>query len=245
LPTLKSIGRIGASAHHIALCVREAAVAIKHEDRDNIAVRANYPESWKIRGGYIYQTSVQVPFGQGGIAIGGGRYASCCVMGFGCPALGNTGEPRVSIFNGEVRVGGKQVAGSPPAKDTEAINPDRLEIFVPNAYRGGMHLTNFGNRQVDIDHWEGGTFTLTLCGGGDLKVGELKNMDAVTLHSSCTGDIRIESLNTSLFDALLTGAGSLEVDELNARTFSLRQYGTGDVIIDTGLVKSGTVITGR
>ncbi len=152
------------------------------------------------------------------------------------------GGRNVSIINGEVWVDGKKITSSEePDSEGKPTDPDKLEIIVPNSYRGSLDLTNTGDGNVDIDSWQGGNFTLSLSGCGDLNAGRLNDVSAVNLHSSGTGDIEIESLTSQSFLAALTGTGDLNFEELNTGTFSLRQTGTGDATIDSGSAQSGSV----
>jgi hypothetical protein len=241
--SLSALGQIQATTRSLELDIMGAIVSIRHEDRQDIAINANYPDTWTIKGGSVRQTKIQVPFGNSNIVIGGSVSINGGVISTGRgTTMVRAGGRNVSIINGEVWVDGKKITSSEePDSEGKPTDPDKLEIIVPNSYRGSLDLTNTGDGNVDIDSWQGGNFTLSLSGCGDLNAGRLNDVSAVNLHSSGTGDIEIESLTSQSFLAALTGTGDLNFEELNTGTFSLRQTGTGDATIDSGSAQSGSV----
>jgi len=240
---LSAFAQIPATVGNLELDIMGAIVSIRHEDRADIALKANYPDTWAIKGGSVRQTKVQVPSGNNMIIGGGSVSISGGVISTGRgTTVVRAGGRNVSIVNGEVWVDGKKVTGSEESSsDAKSNDPDKLEIIIPNTYRGSLDLSNAGDGNVDLDCWQGGNFTVSLSGCGDLKAGRLSDVSAVNLHSSGTGDIEIESLASQSFQSALTGTGDLNVQELNTGTFSLRQTGTGDATIDSGSAQSGSV----
>ncbi len=236
------------------LDIGNAVVSIRREDRADIVLEANYPDTWSIDGGSIRQTRVQVQdpgniMIHGNVSVGGllSRAGSISIGGsvrnstISSTVLSSRGRC-VSIVGGEVWVDGKKVTDSEPSgAESKSCDPDRLEIKVPHSYRGSININNAGNGKVEIDCWQGGDFTLGMSGCGDLKVGRLDGLNYVSLRSSGTGDIDIESVCARNFHALLTGTGDLDVEELNVDVLSLQQSGTGDATIDNGSAQSGSV----
>jgi len=115
---LSNLGQIPVNVDSIELDIRGALVSIHREDRADIALRANYPDNWTIRGSSVHQTKVQQHLGGGSLVIGGS----------------------LSIINDEGSVDGKKVTDSEESsrKSSASNGPDKLEILVPNSYRGGL-----------------------------------------------------------------------------------------------------------
>ncbi len=72
--SLSALGQIQATTRSLELDIMGAIVSIRHEDRQDIAINANYPDTWTIKGGSVRQTRYSVPFGNSNIVIGGSVY---------------------------------------------------------------------------------------------------------------------------------------------------------------------------
>jgi len=121
---LFNLGQIPVSVDGIELDIQSALVSIRHDDRADIALRANYPDNWKIQGGSVRQTKVEL--GGGNVDIGG--------------SVSDNDEVCVSVE-------GKKVTDSQDSNSQSSASnvPDKLEILVPKSYRGG--LSNRANKR--------------------------------------------------------------------------------------------------
>ncbi len=257
------LGAIQASVGSLELDIKGALVSIRHEDRADIAIKANYPKNWTFLSGSVHQVKVQEQLGSGGIVdskavvIAGNNYGFI-----------NTGEVYVNgkqeqlggrgivdskavviagnnygfINVGEVYVNGKKVtAGEPTNPSGPPRGPDKLEIIVPNAYKGSLRLTYMNGSEIDMDNWEGDDVSFSSVAGGDLKAGRLTSLSAFVLQSSGSGNFTIEMIETETFTATKTGNGDLDIEELNTSSLLLTQTGSGDTTISHGAATSGSV----
>ncbi len=246
--SMKVLGLVSASVTALEIDVKGALVTIRHEDRSDIAVNVNNPGNWKLNGGVLSQTKVNEPLGGGstvisnGIHIGGSIVGSVISGGSGRTVV-NAGGRNVSIINGEVWVDGKKVTGGgeEPASAPSSSGPDKLEVVVPNSFRGSLRLNYEDGSTVDLDKWQGGDVSLTSAGAKRLKTGRLMELHSFVMQGTGGGDAEFDEIGTQTF--MLTKTGSLEVniDELNTVSLLLTQTGSGDTRVSDGCATTGSV----
>lgn len=247
---LIALGAIPVSVGSLELDIKGALVSIRHEDRADIAIKANYPKNWTFLSDSVHQTKVEEPLGGGGMVVKRnyfGEFLACInrrVINIGhSKAVVIAGNNYGFINAGEVYVNGKKVtaAGEPTNQSGPPKGPDKLEIIVPNAYKGSLRLKYMNGSKIDMDNWEGNDVSFSSVAGGDLKAGRLTSLSTFALQSSGSGNFIIEMVETGTFTASKTGSGDLAIEELKTDSLMLTQTGSGDTAISYGAAISGSV----
>jgi hypothetical protein len=249
-PSLAALCQIPATVSTLQLSIQHAIVNIRHEDRADIALMANYPGNWKIESGSVRQSRVQKSLGSGSM-FGGGIVVDGNSVSIGGISIIN-GEVLVdgnsvsiggiSIINGEVLVDGKKSPGSDGSTSQgSSSGPDKLEVVVPNSFRGGLDLEYAHTSQVELDNWQGGTVSFSSRGSGKLHCGPLAGLSSFVLQSTGSGSIRIEAVETQSFTVTKVGSGDLDIDKLDTGALLLTQNGSGDTRVGGGTATSGSV----
>lgn len=257
--TMQLLGQVLESVASLEIDVKGALVTIRHEEREDIEVRVNNPDNWKLNGGFLHQSKVQQPLGGGtqtmsggSISIGGsiqGSVVSGRSISIGGSIKGNViscnrGRTVVNACGSEESMTSIEVRGgstTQPMSVPSNSGPDRLEVVVPNTFRGNLSLNYEGGSTVDLDKWQGGEVAITASGADSLKAGPLMGIDSFVLQCTGGGDFEFEEIYTKSFRVAKTGSADLVIDELQTESLLLTQTGSGDTKIRDGFAAVGSV----
>jgi len=209
-------GQFTAIAVDLTVSIKDATVTVRHEDRESVAVYANYPEHWLVtEDGDIQQIAVRQFYQDVHIFVRTSTTHVSYTFGEALAAIWRKLTGRVPKATAEVT----QAPPPPPPPVTPApqLGPDEVLILVPTNYRGGLELNLEGSRDCEVDHWEGTTFWLDSGSSGALTIGDVKITASFNFkHRSdgdCTlGDVEAASIDTELYSAYRYNLGQMKCE---------------------------------
>ncbi len=247
--TLSPIGKIATALRQLQLELLDASVSVRHEEREDISVSANYPSCWEIDGTVVRQTKVMVPSGDGTTVAGG------CFIGGSVRqhSRGSVSIDSISVGNGAVFVGGNNSGCISTAADRTVINAGGRRIVVENGEvsidgkkveddsitAAGQAATAREAKPTAPDRLEiivplsyRGSLEINNPGGGDVNVDAWQGAYFIVAMSG-NGDLKTGILSDIVtVDLNSSGNGDIEIASLSAEGLIGFLSGSGDLEID-------------
>lgn len=243
--TISRVGNIATALRRLQLELLDAAVNVRHEEREDIVINANYPSCWEIDGTVVRQTMVMVPSGDstavaGGCFVGGSvRQHSRGSASIGNISVGNGGvfvggdnSGSISVGRGGVHVGGRNSGCISTSADRTEINAGGRRIVVDNG-------------QVSIDGKKVEDDSITAVGQASTTneakptapdrleiIVPLSYRGSLEINNPGGGDVNVDAWQGAYFIVAMSGNGDLKTGILSdIVTVDLNSSGNGDIEI--------------
>ena len=248
-----------ATARGLTITLKQGDLVVKHEDRDNIEIRTNYPDHFNVDDdGLVEQSRYAIcPFGiyrtqNGNTYMGQGtsneKGGSIKMTPSGVFLNGKKlkTEKRRSRpghggleMNGQgIFIDGKRVkTNQGTGKESEL---DCVQVLLPKSYSGTLKLKTESKFPLDIDAWEGDSLSIEALGNGSIRLGQL-NCNT-TLNSTGTSSITAKWVGQKDLNADIEGTSNFEAEVLEGTSVTFKLKGEGKAVTKEGTLSKLNVV---
>lgn len=250
--TLSPIGKIATALRQLQLELLDASVSVRHEEREDIVINANYPSCWEIDGTVVRQTKVMVPSGDGTTVAGG------CFIGGSLRqhSRGSVSIDSISVGNGGVFVGGNNSGSISVGPGSVSVGRGGVVVRGNNTgcistaadrtviNAGGRRIV-VDNGQVSIDGKKVEDDSITAVGQASTTneakptapdrleiIVPLSYRGSLEINNPGGGDVNVDAWQGAYFIVAMSGNGDLKTGILSdIVTVDLNSSGNGDIEI--------------
>lgn len=246
--------KLPSSIDQLSLDVLSADVLIKHEKRDDIHVRVNYPKHWAVNDkGSVQQNDVArcIPgiyhtqngnnfLGMGTVPgeskinmTANGIYVNGRLM----PMEKRVSKPNqtgVEVSKEGIFVNGHKLAPFVPDRGFDA-EVDVIQVLVPEDFHGALDLRSRSTFTNKLDSWSGGSLKLFADGRGTIEVSKISTRSSsCELSAANSAHVIIEDLESPSVTAKATVKGEVEVRKIACSTANVYVDGNGSIHLGEG-----------
>lgn len=242
--TISRVGNIATALRQLQVELLDASVSVRHEEREDIVINANYPSCWEIDGTVVRQTKVMVPSGDsakvvGGCFIGGVTQHSRGIVSIDSISVGNGGvfvggnnSGSISVGHGGVHVGGRNTGCISTSADRTEINAGGRRIVVENGEVSidGKKVEDDGKGAAD----QAATASEAKPSAPDRLeiIVPLSYRGSLEINNPGGGDVNVDAWQGAYFIVAMSGNGDLKTGILSdIVTVDLNSSGNGDIEI--------------
>jgi hypothetical protein len=243
-PGLITIGHLPSNSTLLAVLSEDADIKITRSSKaTEFTVATNQPGNWNISGSTIRQAGL---INSHGVAMLSDKLGSRCIAnGKIYPLPPGPIQGGISLGKDGVSVAGKKLeplagtdvaglgAGAPESSgaDNNQQKKDRLEIIVPEDYRGNLKIGAASSSQVELGGWNGGNIEAYMIGKGSLSAGKLEGLSKAIVDVNGTGNVEIKKMYTKVLIANINGSGKIAVGEGSADMSNATVSGDGSIVL--------------
>jgi hypothetical protein len=207
---LPHIGQAPVTTEALTLNVFDATITVRHEERADIAVFANYPAHWEVgANGTIRQIASRQLHSDLWVLL------QICGRKLGA----KIGKLFRRVTNDVPTVSAEtsptQATPVPPPAMPQ-YGPDELLVVVPINYRGGLDLDVAGSGQTEIDDWQGDSAAFVYGSSGTLTVGDIKVTGAFSIDHCNDGNVDLGDVEAGSIDLSFKGDGNHTLGDFKA-----------------------------
>lgn len=236
---LSPIGKIATALRQLQLELLDASVSVRHEEREDIVINANYPSCWEIDGIVVRQTKVMVPSGDSAKVAGG------CFIGGSVRqhSRGSVSIDSISVGNGGVFVGGNNSGSISVGPGSVSVGRGGVVVRGNNtgciSTAADRTVINAGGRRIVVENGEVSIDSKKVDGdsesGSDQSAAEAKEAKPtapdrleIIVPLAYQGSLIVNNPGDGDIEVDNWCGGNAEVDNYPGGSFDLRLSGSGD-----------------